>query len=142
MTIVYEKLLTLQIEPIVQKVIARDAIIYALGVGAGSVLNEQNEQLKFVYEEQLEFLPTFSTVIAYPGVWIARPDTGIAWKHCLNGEYVVAFHRPPRLNEAIESRIQITEVIDTAMISARGKMRWTSFTSSLTLSMSSKPMNA
>jgi acyl dehydratase len=112
MTIDYKKLLALQIEPIVQQVTARDAILYALGIGMGSDPREEEKQLPFIYEQHLQFLPTFSTVIAYPGVWIARPETGIAWKHCLNGEYVVSFYRQPRLNEEIESRIRITEVID------------------------------
>ena len=99
MTINYNNLLALKLEPFVQTVAAKDAILYALGVGVGGEISEQERELPFYYEEKLKFLPTFSTVIAYPGVWIARPETGIAWKHCLNGEYVVTFHRPPlRLN--------------------------------------------
>jgi len=112
MTINYNNLLALKLEPFVQTVAAKDAILYALGVGVGGEISEQERELPFYYEEKLKFLPTFSTVIAYPGVWIARPETGIAWKHCLNGEYVVTFHRPPRIGEEIEGRVRITEAID------------------------------
>ena len=57
---------------------ARDTILYALGVGA--------DDLRFVYEKDLQALPTMAVVLAYPGFFWQDPAYGIDWKKILHGE--------------------------------------------------------
>ena len=56
----------------------RDTILYALGVGA--------DDLRFVYEKDLQALPTMAVVLAYPGFFWQDPAYGIDWKKILHGE--------------------------------------------------------
>jgi len=57
---------------------ARDTMLYALGVGA--------DDLRFVYEKELQALPTMAVVLAYPGFFWQDPAYGIDWKKILHGE--------------------------------------------------------
>jgi len=75
-------------EPIVsrQTVTKRDVMLYALGVGA--------DELSFVYEEELQMLPTMATTLAYPGFVWKDFDLGADWKKVLHGETSIEIHRP------------------------------------------------
>lgn len=75
-------------EPIVsrQTVTKRDVMLYALGVGA--------EELSFVYEENLQMLPSMATTLAYPGFVWKDFDLGADWKKVLHGETSIEIHRP------------------------------------------------
>jgi acyl dehydratase len=64
----------------------RDAIIYALGVGA--------DELRFVYEEGLEVLPTMAVVMGSPGFIWRDPEYGVDWKRVLHGEIMLRVHAP------------------------------------------------
>ncbi len=63
MAIAYEKLLNLKIPLSEQTYAAKDAILYALGIGLGADPVDPH-QLRFVYEKDLETLPTFAVVLA------------------------------------------------------------------------------
>ncbi|RYY27666.1 MAG: MaoC family dehydratase [Sphingomonadales bacterium] len=65
---------------------ARDTSLYALGIGA--------EELGFVYEAQLEALPTMAVTLAYPGFFWRDPQYGADWQRILHGEQSVTIHRP------------------------------------------------
>jgi acyl dehydratase len=69
-----------------QRLDRRDVMLYALGVGA--------DELTFVYEENLQMLPTMATVLAYPGFVWKDYDLGADWKKVLHGETSVEIHRP------------------------------------------------
>ncbi len=75
-------------EPIVsrQTVTKRDVMLYALGVGA--------DELAFVYEENLQMLPSMATTLAYPGFVWKDFDLGADWKKVLHGETSIEIHRP------------------------------------------------
>lgn len=75
-------------EPIVsrQTVTKRDVMLYALGVGA--------DELSFVYEEDLQMLPSMATTLAYPGFVWKDFDLGADWKKVLHGETSIEIHRP------------------------------------------------
>ncbi len=77
----------------------RDVMLYALSLGLGSdPLDER--QLRFVYEEGLRVFPTMAATLAYPGLWVREPDTGIDWEQALHGEPGVDFLRPMGLRRA------------------------------------------
>jgi acyl dehydratase len=71
---------------VTQALSRRDTILYALGVGAS--------ELDFVYEEQLQALPTIASIIANPGFFWKDPFYKVDWKRLLHGEISVEWHAP------------------------------------------------
>lgn len=84
----------------------RDAILYALGVGAGE------EDLPFVYEAGLKALPTMAVVLGYPGFWQKEPQYGIDWKRVLHGEQSVRLHAPLPVAGTVRSELTIDRIVD------------------------------
>ncbi len=111
MTIVYEKLMSLEIPPAEQAYGPQDCMLYALGVGLGhDPMNE--DELPFVYEKNLKVLPTMAAVLGYVGFWARDRDTGIDWVKLVNGEQGVTLHRPLAGQGTVIGRQRIVEVID------------------------------
>src|ERR1700747_3534772 len=93
MTIVYEKLMALDIPQAEQHYTPKDCMLYALGIGLGhDPMNE--DELPFVYEKNLKVLPTMAAVLGYVGFWARDRDTGIDWVKIVNGEQGVILHKP------------------------------------------------
>ena len=111
MTIVYDKLMALEIEPAVQVYDAKDCMLYALGVGLGHDPTNEDE-LAFVYEKNLKVLPTMATVIGHSGSLARNPQSGINWVMVVNGEQAFTLHRPLKGEDAVVGRTRIVEVID------------------------------
>jgi acyl dehydratase len=111
MTIVYEKLMALDIPPAEQTYTSKDCMLYALGVGLGhDPMNE--DELPFVYEKNLKVLPTMAAVLGYVGFWARDRDTGIDWVRIVNGEQGVVLHRPLQGQNTVIGTQRIVEVID------------------------------
>jgi acyl dehydratase len=111
MTIVYDKLMALEIEPAEQTYEPKDCMLYALGVGFGyDPINE--DELAFVYENKLKVLPTMATVIGHGGSLVRNPDSGIDWLMVVNGEQGFTLRRPLKGQDAVVGRTRIVEVID------------------------------
>jgi acyl dehydratase len=62
----------------------RDAILYALGVGAG--LSAEIDETAFLFEQRLQVLPTMALVLGTPGFWPMDPKSGLDWRGILHGE--------------------------------------------------------
>ena len=73
----YEKTKAWRSDPVRHTYTERDTILYALGVGFAAdplVL----EELRFVYEKELQAVPTMAAVLASPGFWMRdRKELGI-----------------------------------------------------------------
>jgi acyl dehydratase len=111
MTIVYDKLMALQIAPAEQVYEPKDCMLYALGVGLGhDPMNE--DELAFVYEKDLKVLPTMATVLAHSGSLARNPDSGINWVMVVNGEQGFTLHRPLAAQGTLIGRTRIVDVID------------------------------
>jgi acyl dehydratase len=111
MTIVYDKLMALEIAPAEQNYEPKDCMLYALGVGLGhDPMNE--DELAFVYEKKLKVLPTMATVLAHSGSLARNPGSGINWVMVVNGEQGFTLHRPLTAQGALAGRTRIVEVID------------------------------
>jgi acyl dehydratase len=111
MTIVYDKLMALEIPPAEQVYGPKDCILYALGVGLGQDPTNEGE-LAFVYEKNLKVLPTMATVLGYNGPWVDHLDTGIDWIKVVNGEQGFTLHRPLASGGVLIGRTRMIEVID------------------------------
>jgi len=111
MTIVYDKLIALDIPEVAQTYTEKDAILYAIGLGLGhDPLNA--DELPFVYEKGIKVLPTFAVVLGWPGFWARDLDTGIDWVKLVAGEQGLVLHRALAPRGAVTARTRVTEVID------------------------------
>ena len=111
MTIVYEKLMALEIPTAEQTYGPKDCMLYALGIGLGhDPMNE--DELPFVYEKNLKVLPTMAAVLGYVGFWARDRDTGIDWLKMVNGEQGVTLHSPLAGQGTVVGNQRIVEVID------------------------------
>lgn len=111
MTIHYDKLINWDIPEVEQRLTRRDTILYALGVGLGADPCDP-DQLKFVYEENLQALPTMAIILGYPGPWHAHPDTGITRSHVVHGEQGFVILRPLPVEGTILGKTRVVSVID------------------------------
>jgi hypothetical protein len=111
MPIDYQKLLNWDIPQVEQQLTKRDTIIYALGVGLGADPMDQN-QLQFVYEENLKALPTMAIILGYPGPWHASTGTGVTRSHVVHGEQGFTIHKPLPVEGAIVGKTRVTAVLD------------------------------
>ncbi len=111
MTIVYEKLMNLDIPTVEQTYTEKDTMLYALGVGVGHDPVDRN-QLAFVYEKDLKALPTLAVVLAHPGLWSRDLDTGIDYVKLVHGEQGLTVHKPLPVAGTVLGISRITGVID------------------------------
>ena len=74
-----------------QVITARDAILYALGVGFGAEPLDPGH-LRFVYEKALQVSPTIANVLAHPGMWVRDPTYAIDWPRLLHAEQRMEIH--------------------------------------------------
>lgn len=80
---------------------ARDAIIYALGVGLPLTPGD-SEDLNFLLEDRLKVLPTFAVTLASPGMWVRTPELEINWVKLLHSAHAARFETPlPREGEVV-----------------------------------------
>jgi len=62
----------------------RDAILYALGTGAG--LSSDIDETDLLFERRLQVLPTMALVLGTAGFWPMDPQSGLDWLRILHGE--------------------------------------------------------
>jgi acyl dehydratase len=107
----YEKLLNWPIPPVEQRLTRRDTILYALGVGLGADPCDPR-QLRFVYEENLQALPTMAVILGYPGPWHAHPELGITRARVVHGAQGLRIHRPLPVEGDLVGVTRVTSVVD------------------------------
>ena len=111
MAIDYQKLKSWPFKEIAQPYAAKDCILYALGLGLGADPLDR-QQLRFVYEDGLQMLPTMPVVLASPGFWLRDPGTGVEWKTVLHGEQGLTIHRPLPVSGTVVGTTRIEEIVD------------------------------
>jgi acyl dehydratase len=88
----------------------RDAIIYALGVGAG--LDPAINEVDFLYERQLQVLPTMALVLGTPGFWPMDPSCGLDWINILHGEQRLTLFQPLDPAGTLLGETRVTDIAD------------------------------
>ncbi len=111
MSIDYERLKERRFAPVEQAYTVRDTLLYALGVGCGADPLDALD-LPFVYERDLQALPSMATVLGSPGFWLGQPDTGVDWRRVLHGEQSIEMHRPLAPQGRVIGRNAVEEIID------------------------------
>jgi acyl dehydratase len=90
-----------------------DAILYALGVGMGADPMDERE-LRFVFEKDLEALPSFASVIRTRPVSSTGPEARMQLNPVLivDGERNITFHKPVPTNAKVKSKGRVLGVYD------------------------------
>jgi acyl dehydratase len=76
-----------------QSYTARDAILYALGVGLGHDPLDESD-LAFLDETRLSVLPSFAVTLCSPGMWIRDDAFGVDFRRLVHSAQAAAFHAP------------------------------------------------
>ncbi len=111
MAFTYEQLINWNIPDVQQDYEPRDTMLYALGIGFGFEPTNEDE-LRFVYERDLETFPTMAVVLGHPGAWMADPEVGIDMVKVLHGEQHLEIHRPLPPKASIKGVNRVVDVID------------------------------
>jgi acyl dehydratase len=111
MSLDHQKLLALDLAPIEHTYGPKDCILYALGVGVGQDPLDAR-QLAFVYEKNLQVLPTFAVVLGYSPYSFRRPELGITWSHVVHGEHGLIVHKPIPAEGTVLGQVRILDVVD------------------------------
>ena len=98
-------------KPIEHKYTFRDTILYALGVGLGQDPMDRR-QLRYLYEDGLQALPTMAVVLGSPGFWSKDPGTGIDWVKILHGEQHLVLHAPLPAEGTVIGLTRVTALVD------------------------------
>jgi len=106
-----DKLLQHQFPKVQQTYTEKDCILYALGVGLGGDPLDP-DHLRFVYEENLQVLPSQAVMLAHPGFWAKEEATGLDWVKVLQAGQEIIMHKPLPPAATVEATNRITEVTD------------------------------
>jgi acyl dehydratase len=111
MAINYQKLMNWPFPETEHSYTVRDTMLYALGLGFGADPMDE-KQLRFVYEEKLQALPTMAVVLGTTGFWVKDPEAGVDWKKVLHGEQGLVVHKSLPPSGTVVGKQKITEIVD------------------------------
>lgn len=106
-----DKLLSKVFADITANYSRRDTMLYALGVGACQAPLDARE-LRFVYEKDLQALPSLSCVLAHPGAWVTAPELEINWVKLLHAEQHFDLRQPLPAEGQVTGSYRITGIVD------------------------------
>lgn len=89
----------------------RDTMLYGLGVSAAQDPLD-NSDLRFVYEKELQALPSLSCVLAHPGAWVAEPELGINFVKLLHAEQRFELARPLPAEGVVVGNYRVSGLVD------------------------------
>ncbi len=96
-----------KIGPITHTYDWKDVVLYALGVGAGF------DELVYVYENQLQVIPSFAVISIYNFLTEFVTRSGVNLAGILHGEHELILHQPiPAQGGALSSEAQINAIYD------------------------------
>lgn len=111
MTLDYRRLKSWPFGVIEHTYTEKDTMLYALGIGLGTdPLDER--QLRFVYEQQLQAMPTQAVVLGFPGFWAKHPDSTIDWVRLVLGSHSLRIHRALQPRGTVIAHNAVTRVVD------------------------------
>ncbi|SDC47183.1 Acyl dehydratase [Variovorax sp. CF079] len=96
---------------IVHRYSERDTMLYALGLGYGHDPMDRGA-LRFVYEKELQAVPTMAAVMGSPGIWWRDPKTGADAVKLVHGEQDVRLLRPLPAKGCVIARNRVVSLTD------------------------------
>ncbi len=106
-----DRLLAWPFEEVEQRYDERDTILYALGIGLGAEPSDPR-QLRFVYEQGLQALPSMGVILGYPGFWLQDPRSGADWRRLVHGEQSIEILKPLPPAGTVLGMTRVRDVID------------------------------
>ena len=108
----YEKLRAWSSPEIRQTLDARDAMLYALGIGIAQDPLDMR-QLRFATERDQQVVPTMAAVLSYPGFWVRdEAHLGIDFTKVVHGEQCIEQHQPIPIGVPLVGVTRVTRVVD------------------------------
>jgi acyl dehydratase len=94
-----------------QEYAARDAILYALGLGLGADPTDA-EDLRFLDERDLAVLPTFAVTLCTPGMWIRDPALGVDFGKLVHSAQWAEFPNPLPPSASVRGAAKVVSLTD------------------------------
>jgi acyl dehydratase len=107
----YEIVKNWPIEDVTLTYTERDTMLYSLGLGLGGDPLDA-AQLRYVYEKDLQAMPTCAAAFAWPKPWMRDPRTGVDYVKLVHGEQDVRFLRPMPVAATIVSKTRVSRITD------------------------------
>jgi acyl dehydratase len=107
----YQACKSWRFDDIVHRYTERDTMLYALGLGLGGDPMHRGE-LRFVYEGQLQAVPTMATVMGSPGIWWKDPRTGADPVKLVHGEQDLRLLKPLPPAGTLVARNRVLSITD------------------------------
>lgn len=89
----------------------RDTMLYALGVGLGGDPLDAG-QLRFVFEKDLQALPSMVAVLGTPGFWWRDARTGADWVKLVHGEQRIQVFGPLPVAATLIAKNRVVSLTD------------------------------
>lgn len=89
----------------------RDTMLYALGVGLGADPLDAG-QLRFVFEKNLQSLPSMVAVLGTPGFWWRDARTGADWVKLVHGEQRIQVFKPLPVAATLLAKNRVVSLTD------------------------------
>ncbi len=89
----------------------QEVMLFALSVGVGRDPMDEQE-LRYVFEEDLQAFPTLPIVLGHPGPWMADPVFGIDRRMLVHGTQRLEIHGPIRTGLPFLAANRVLEVVD------------------------------
>ncbi len=89
----------------------RDTMLYGLGLGYGSDPMNRGE-LRFVFEKDLQAVPTMVTAMGTPGIWWKDPSTGADPVKLVHGEQDLTMFKPLPAAGVLIARNRVHSITD------------------------------
>jgi acyl dehydratase len=106
-----DRIRALEFADLRQSYTARDTILYALGLGYGTDPLDP-DQLRFVYEDGLQVVPSMCSILCQPGFWARDPVYGVDWVKVLHAEQGFEMLAPLPPSGNVAARVRVVGVED------------------------------
>ncbi len=107
----YEKLKNWKTPELDHSYSANDSILYALGIGLGQDPLD-TQQLRFVYEKELQTLPTMATILGYPWGWLHKADVGVTRVKLVHAEQGIRIFKTIASEGELIGNTEVTHIVD------------------------------
>jgi acyl dehydratase len=118
----YESLMRYPIPVMRGRYEQKDAILYALSVGAGEWL-EQGSASFLTESTGPRVLPSLCLVLGHPGFWVSDPATTVDWRRNVHAEERFTIHAPLPPAAEIVGTTRIVDIVDKGV--AKGALLYT-----------------
>jgi acyl dehydratase len=118
MAIDYHTLKNWRFPPLRHSYDEKDSMLYALGIGMGAAAAAgadepgQRGALRFVYEHELQAMPSMAVILAHPGLWMGAPEAGVDLLKVVHGEQRLRLHRPLPAAGSVTGVSRVKAVVD------------------------------